>query len=249
MNEPSAQDQAGEMPEKVDRNTIVERYAHLVNRVAYKLLARLPPNIELDDLKSAGVIGLIDAAEKFDPGRSNFRSYAEIRIRGAILDELRALDWVPRTVRQNKTRIERARAALVARLGRPATEDEMAAEMGISAEEYADRAEKAQALRVVSYEDLSADPSEARAFLETVADPDAEDPEEARGEAERRAVLLDAMQQLDERSRLVVGLYYFEDLGLRDIGSILGVTESRISQIHSKAVRDLHVILGGELPD
>ncbi len=224
MSEVQKPAQADDMPETIDRNTVIERYAYLVNKVAYRLLARLPANIELDDLKSAGVIGLIDAAEKFDASKSNFRSYAEIRIRGAILDELRALDWVPRTVRQSKTNIERARRAVTARLGRPATDDELADELGLTPDEF-----------VV----------EDRAFLETVADPQAEDPETTREENERRVVLLDAMQQLDERSRLVVGLYYFEDMSLRDIGSILGVTASRISQIHSKAVRELHGILGG----
>ncbi|MCB9539768.1 MAG: FliA/WhiG family RNA polymerase sigma factor [Myxococcales bacterium] len=245
MSEVQKPAQADDMPETVDRNTVIERYAYLVNKVAYRLLARLPANVELDDLKSAGVIGLIDAAEKFDASKSNFRSYAEIRIRGAILDELRALDWVPRTVRQSKTNIERARRTVTARLGRPATDDELADELGLTPDEFAAKARKAEALRVVSYEDLTADAGEDRGFLETIADPQAEDPETTREENERRAVLLDAMQQLDERSRLVVGLYYFEDMSLRDIGSILGVTESRISQIHSKAVRELHGILGG----
>ncbi len=234
----------------VDRNRVVEQYAYLITKVAYNMIARLPANVEMDDLKSAGVIGLIDAAEKYDPDKSaNFRSYAEIRIRGAMVDELRALDWVPRSVRQKHATIESTRRRLSSELGRPAADKEIADALELSMEEFREMAEKARALAVVSYEDLGTSGEERREFLECVPDPDAADPEEVSEQSGRRRVMLRAIQQLSERQRVVLSLYYFEDLNLKEIGSILGVTESRISQIHSKAVTQLRPILEEMLPE
>lgn len=234
-----------------DRNTVVEQYAYLINKVAYKLIARLPANVELDDLKSAGVIGLIDAAEKYDPERSaNFKSYAEIRIRGAMVDELRALDWVPRSVRQRGANIERARRGLRAELGRLPTEQELAAALELTVEGLREMVQKAHALSVVSYEDLGgASEDERRDFLDCVADPEASTPEDSSERTSRRDRMLDAIQLLGERQRVVLSLYYFEDLNLKEIGSILGVTESRISQIHSKACAQLKPILEEVMAD
>lgn len=232
------------------RNRVVEEYAHLINRVAFKMIARLPPNVEIDDLKSAGVIGLIDAAEKYDPEKStNFRSYAEIRIRGAMVDELRTLDWVPRSVRQRRAQIELAGRTLSGRLGRPATQVEVAEALGLSLNDYRASLEKAHPISLVSYEDLGVGGREQRGFLESVADPQAADPEQASTHSDRRDLLLKAIQQLGERPRVVLSLYYFEDLNLKEIGQILGVTESRISQIHSKSVRQLRPILDAMMAD
>ncbi len=223
---------------------MVEQYAYLINKVAYKLIARLPANVEMDDLKSAGVIGLIDAAEKYDPSKStNFRSYAEIRIRGSMVDELRSLDWVPRSVRQKGASIDQCNRRLTSELGRPATEKELAAGLGIEIGAFRTMAEKARAISVISYEDLGQGGDERRAFLDCVADPEAATPEDSSEEANRRDVMLRAIQCLTERQRVVLSLYYFEDLNLKEIGTILGVTESRISQIHSKAVIQLRPIL------
>ena len=134
-----------------DRNAVVEQFAYRIKKVAYKMISRLPANVELDDLMSAGVIGLIDAAEKYDPEKScNFKSYAEIRIRGAMVDELRSLDWVPRSVRQKGSNIDTVQRELQGRLGRPATPVEVATEMGLSLEEYHLLADKARAVSVVS---------------------------------------------------------------------------------------------------
>lgn len=235
----------------VDRNKVVEQYAYLINKVAYKLISRLPANVEMDDLKSAGVIGLIDAAEKYDPEKSsNFKSYAEIRIRGAMVDELRALDWVPRSVRKKSASIEQAQRVLSRKHGRVATDEEMASHLEMSVEEYRVYAEKAHAVSVVSYEDLgTAAGPDRRDFLDSVADPEAADPETESTEGNRRDMLLRAIQELGERQRVVLSLYYFEDLNLKEIGNILGVTESRISQIHSKSVRQLEPIIGEMLAD
>ncbi len=227
-----------------DRNKVVEQYAYLINKVAYKMIARLPANVELDDLKSAGVIGLIDAAEKYDPEKSsNFKSYAEIRIRGAMVDELRSLDWVPRSVRQKCATINRTSRRLTGRLGRPATNEEIADELQLSVPEFNLMASKARALSVVSYEDLGAAGDDRRDFLDCIADPAATDPEENSQRSNRRSLMLRGIQELSERQRMVLSLYYFEDLNLKEIGTILGVTESRISQIHSKAVIQLRPIL------
>ena len=247
MSETSINPDVDEGEGHLDRNTVVERYAYLVNKVAYKLLSRLPPNVELDDLKSAGVIGLIDAAEKYDSSRSSFRSYAEIRIRGAIIDELRQLDWVPRTVRQSKASIERARLKLVRELGRPATDAELAFELGLTAEEFTSKASRAEAVAVVSVEDLANEPGTDRNFLDTVADPKAPTPEQNSTGNQEKVMMMAAMQRLEERERVVVGLYYFEEMSLREIGTILGVTESRISQIHTKAVRRLRELIEEEI--
>lgn len=230
----------------LERNRVVEQYAYLINKVAYKMIARLPANVEMDDLKSAGVIGLIDAAEKYDPEKSsNFKSYAEIRIRGSMVDELRSLDWVPRSVRQKSACIDLANRQLTARLGRVASDVELAKELGLSITDFRRMAEKARAVSVVSYEDLGGSAGEDRRnFLDCVADPGAASPEETSQKSNRRALMLKAIQKLSERQRVVLSLYYFEDLNLKEIGTILGVTESRISQIHSKAVAQLRPILG-----
>jgi len=234
----------------VERNSIVEQYAYLINKVAYKMIARLPANVEMDDLKSAGVIGLIDAAEKYDPSKnSNFRSYAEIRIRGAMVDELRSLDWVPRSVRQKGASIESMSRRLAGHLGRNPTNDEIAEGLGLSLEEFRVLAQKARPLSVVSYEDLGPRGDERRGFLESLADPEAANPEECSQNSNRRALMLKALQQLSERQRVVLSLYYFEDLNLKEIGNILGVTESRISQIHSKSVALLRPLLAEMLTE
>lgn len=228
-----------------NRNAVVEQYAYLIKKVAYKIIARLPANVEMDDLMSAGVIGLIDAAEKFDPEKSkNFKSYAEIRIRGAMIDELRSLDWVPRSVRQKGANIESVAHDLAGRYGRPATHAEVAYEMGIELSEFHALAERARAVSVVSYEDLGAGNAEdKRDFLACVADPNAADPEHYSEKSNEREFMMKAIQKLPKRQRVVLLLYYFEDLNLKEIGSILGVTESRISQIHSAAVAQLRAIL------
>ena len=234
-------------PAILDRNKVVEQYAHLIKKVAYKMIARLPANVEMDDLMSAGVIGLIDAAEKYDPEKScNFKSYAEIRIRGAMVDELRSLDWVPRSVRQKGASIDVVARELQGKLGRPATELEIATEMGLTLEEFQDLTDKARAVSVVSFEDLGVGGSEdKRDFLDSVGDPEASDPAQSTELNDERDVMMRAIQSLPERQRVVLTLYYFEDMNLKEIGSLLGVTESRISQIHSAAVAQLRPLLEG----
>lgn len=235
------------IPNNLDRNKVVEQYAHLIKKVAYRMIARLPANVEMDDLMSAGVIGLIDAAEKYDPEKScNFKSYAEIRIRGAMVDELRSLDWVPRSVRQKGASIDVVARELQGKLGRPATELEVAAEMGLTLEEFQDLSDKARAVSVVSFEDLGVSGTEdKRDFLESVGDPEALDPAQNSEVNDEHDTMMRAIQMLPDRQRVVLTLYYFEDMNLKEIGSLLGVTESRISQIHSAAVAQLRPLLEG----
>ena len=248
QREPGATRRHEVVAQRVDRNAVVEEYAHLIKKVAYKLIARLPANVELDDLMSAGVIGLIDAAEKYDPEKSrNFRGYAEIRIRGAMLDELRALDWVPRSVRQRCAAIDSVSGELTRRLGRRPSDIEIAEEMDISVPDFRELAERARPVTVVSYEDVGSHDGEER--RDCVADPNAVDPEDVSEQCSGRRRMMRAIQRLPPRKRVVLTLYYYEDLNLREIGSILGVTESRISQIHSAAVGQLREILDEMPPD
>ncbi len=234
-----------EIVQAFDRNAVVEQYAYLIKKVAYRMISRLPANVEMDDLMSSGVLGLIDAADKYDSEKScNFKSYAEIRIRGAMVDDLRAVDWVPRSVRQKSASIEHVSRELAGKLGRAATDVEIAAELGLSLEELRVLTDKARAVSVVSYEDLGVGAAEdKRDFLDGVSDPEALDPEQTTEQSDERAFIMKALHSLPERQRVVLSLYYFEDMNLKEIGGLLGVTESRISQIHSAAVAQLRPIL------
>lgn len=229
----------------VSRDDLLAEYAPLVRRVAYKLAARLPNSVEIDDLTSSGVIGLIDAIEKFDPAKSNnFRSYAEIRIRGAILDELRHLDWVPRSVRKRAHEIEETYLRLERETDKTPTELDVAEDLGLSLEDFHALADRVKPMTIVSFEDLSlGGSSEPRNVLACMRDDSAPDPHALMVLARLRDGLTDALDELPEKQRLVLSLYYFEDLNLKEIGRILGVTESRISQVHSTAVLQLRANL------
>jgi RNA polymerase sigma factor FliA len=200
----------------------------------------LPAHVEEADLISYGLIGLINAIERFDPEREiKFETYAIPRIRGAIIDELRALDWVPRSVRARAREIERANASLEAQLGRAPSEEEMADHLGLSVGEFRDALLGIANSSVLALDDLwsFADPEGGQiSVLEVIRDPNAADPEAEAQTAELKDRLADAIESLPERERLVVALYYYESLTLREIGEILGVTESRVSQLHTKAV-------------
>jgi len=229
----------------VSRDELLEEYAPLVRRVAYKLAARLPHSVEIDDLMSSGVIGLIDAIEKFDPTKStNFRSYAEIRIRGAILDELRHLDWVPRSVRKRANEIEQTYVRLERDSEEPVTERHVAKELGLSLTDFHALADRVKPMTIVSFEDLNlGGASEPRNVLGCMRDDNSPDPHGLMVLARLRDGLADSLDALPEKQRLVLSLYYFEDLNLKEIGRILGVTESRISQLHSMAVLQLRANL------
>jgi RNA polymerase sigma factor for flagellar operon FliA len=236
---------AGRLSDPAQRNAIISEYVPLIKRVAYKIALRLPPSIEVDDLVSAGVLGLMDAIGKYDIKKSpSFKSYAEIRIRGAILDELRNLDWVPRSVRQKTTEIDRTTRRLEQQLGRPADADEIAKEMGMEVGEFQVLVGKTRPLSIVSFEDLGFQAAnERRNFMECLEDKKARNPYLQVQVQRIRDIIRETVNVLPEKQRIVITLYYFEDLNLKEIGEVLEVTESRVSQLHSQAAKTLKLRL------
>jgi len=220
------------------RDDIIKEYAPLIKFVALKMASRLPPNIEVDDLISCGVIGLMDAMEKFDPKRDNkFKTYAEFRIRGAILDELRAQDWVPRSVREKSKQLEKAYTELESKLGRMASDEEMSAHLKISLEEFHDLLNRVKSVSLLNIDEQETFNKNDKKLLNTAVTSDQTDnPFFLVYGGDAKEKLKEAILSLPEKHRLVLSLYYYEDLNLKEIGKILNVTESRISQIHTQAI-------------
>jgi RNA polymerase sigma factor for flagellar operon FliA len=232
-----------------ERDEILRRYLPLVRRVVQRLAIRKPPHIELDDLVSWGIVGLLDAIEKYDPAKEAlFSTYAQFRIRGAILDHLRSLDWVPRSVRQKAGLIEKVSHELEGRLGRPPGEEEIARELEMTLTEYHDLLGKVGEMTLFSLEDLGFGNGEGR-FGPDKEDEEAEaDPLRALLSQERVHLVADAIGRLPEREKLIVSLYYNEDLTMKEVGGVLGLTESRVSQLHSQAMLRLKRYLLARLP-
>lgn len=229
------------------RDKLILNYSPLVKYVAGRLSSNLPQSVETADLISYGVFGLIDAIEKFNPERGiKFETYAIARIKGAIIDELRALDWVPRSVRARAREIEAAYVTLENRLKRNPSDSEVAAEIGISERELQESLTKLSYTSVVSFEELWAgnpDHEERGQGAASIKDENAEDPSAAFEGIEVKEILASAIERLPEREKVVVALYYYEGLTLKEIGAVLGVTESRVSQLHTKAVLRLRARL------
>jgi len=234
----------------VAREQLVVAYSPLVKYVAGRMSSGLPAHVEEADLISYGLIGLINAIERFEPDRDiKFETYAITRVKGAIIDELRALDWVPRSVRARARQIERAHGKLEHRLHRTPTDEEMARELGLTIDEFQESLLKISTSTVVALDELWAvgDASgDQVSLLDTLHDPDAPDPEKLLDAAELRERLAAAIAALPDREKLVISLYYYENLTLREIGEVLGVTESRVSQMHTKAVLRLKSRLQGD---
>jgi RNA polymerase sigma factor for flagellar operon FliA len=232
------------------RERLILHYSPLVKYVAGRVGVGLPPNIEQSDLVSYGIFGLIDAIEKFDITRAiKFETYAISRIKGAIIDELRAVDWVPRSVRYKAREVERAYAALEAKLHRTPTEPEIAAELRITLEELHAVFSQVSFVNVVALDELlnSGDQSGGKlALVDTLEDVKAEDPVASFESEETKYLLAKAINMLPEREKIVVTLYYYENLTLAEIGQVLGVTESRICQMHTKAVLQLRAKLADQ---
>ena len=231
---------AYEQTQEAEAKTIaVEQYAYLVKRIAQHMIARMPANVQLDDLIQAGMIGLLEAAQKYDGEKgASFETYAGIRIRGAIVDEMRRGDWVPRSVHRNSRRIMDAMSAVEHRSGRDATDAELAEELGVSLDEYHIMANDAAAGRLFSYEETLEDDESSFSLLE---DHDAGfgSPAEHVQQNAMRLALAESIDSLPEREKLVLSLYYDEEMNLKEIGLVLGVSESRVSQIHSQAAMRL----------
>ena len=233
---------------KGDRDRLILTYAPLVKYVAGRLGSGLPAHVDEGDLVSYGLLGLIGAIERYDPDRDiKFETYAISRIRGSIIDELRALDWVPRSVRSRAREIERAIAALEAKHGRAPTDDEIAARVGITLEELEESLNDIARSSIAALDELWTVSGEGDqvSLLDTLEDPESVRPADALDETELREILGDAISRLPEREKLVITLYYYEELTLREIGEVLGVTESRVSQLHTKAILRLKARLAG----
>jgi RNA polymerase sigma factor for flagellar operon FliA len=227
------------------KDEIIIEYAPLIKYIAQKIAARLPSNIELDDLISCGVIGLMDAIEKFDPTRDNkFKTYAEFRIRGSILDELRAQDWVPRSVREKAKLVERTYARLEGNLGRPATDEEMSKELNMSQNEFYDLLNKAKSISLLNIDDSATfNRGDKRLMANLMENSRSSNPFNAVSFKNSRDKIKEGIKSLAEKQRLVLSLYYYEDLNLKEIGQVLDVTESRVSQLHTQAIMKLRIKL------
>lgn len=232
------------------REELILEHTPLIRFVAGRIAMRLPAHVSLDDLMSAGVLGLIDAVDKFDTKKKvKFKTYAEFRIRGAILDELRAMDWVPRSIRKKSTQLEKVYNRLQTTLGRAASDEEMAAELGVSLEEFFRLLDEVKGVNLLSIDDQDSPLQnlDTDQVMEALGKKDTDDPLAMLGLVELRSQVAQAISGLPEKEKLVVSLYYYDELTMREIGEVLGYTESRISQMHTKAVLRLRARLRGIL--
>ncbi|MFC5289367.1 FliA/WhiG family RNA polymerase sigma factor [Actinokineospora guangxiensis] len=226
------------------RDRLVLHYAPLVKYVAGRVGTGLPAHVDVSDLIQSGIFGLVDAIEKFEPERGlKFETYAMQRIRGAILDDLRAQDWVPRTVRGRAREIERAMERLGGKLQRTPTDAELADELGLSLHELREVYAQLQLTSVVALDELAAAGRGSTSLADILEDERADDPVATLVDQDNRRQLAAAIGKLAERDRIVVTLYYFENLTLAEIGRVLGVTESRVCQLHTRAVLRLRAKL------
>ena len=219
-------------------NALVQQYLPLVRSAMGRLAMTLPEHVDQDDLHSAGLVGLLQALRNYDPAcGSSFESYARVRVRGAMLDELRRMDWVPRTVHEKARRLQEVISMLEQRLGRTPTEDQVAGELKMSVSEYGELLDELRPAAFVCLDaTCSADGSDGGNLYEIVADPSDSNPVEEVSRRELKRVILDRLKQLPEMQRKVLALYYGEDLHLREIAEAFGLTESRICQIHAQAI-------------
>ncbi|MBE7439569.1 MAG: RNA polymerase sigma factor WhiG [Spirochaetales bacterium] len=224
------------------RDYLAEKYAPLVKYVAGKVAIGMPQNVEFDDLVSYGSFGLLDAIEKFDPERDiKFKTYAMTRIRGAIFDELRSIDWIPRSIRQKAKQIEQIIGMLENKLGHTVEDEDIANELGISVPELNDILTKISGTSIISLNDIwyLGDDNDEVSFMETLESPANLNPDSLIEKEEIKGVIVEAIKTLPDKEKKVIVLYYYEDLTLKEIGEVLEVTESRISQLHTKAIMRL----------
>ena len=226
------------------REQIIIEYAPLVKLVAGRLSMYLGYNVEYEDLVSYGIFGLIDAIDKFDYGKNvKFETYASLRIRGAILDQIRKMDWIPRSVRQKQKKIDMTMSKLEAEYGRPATDEEIAKELDITVDELDTWNGQTKISNIISLEDFIEQGSEIR--MDASHNSQFEQPEKIVEKSELALMLEKALDELTEKEKSVVLFYYYEDLSLKEISKVLGVSESRVSQLHTKAIQKMKKHLGG----
>ncbi len=230
---------------QINKDQLIQRYAPLVKRVACHLMARLPASVQVDDLVQNGMLGLLDAIGRFETALGGqFEVYAMQRIRGAMLDGLRENDWLPRSLRRDCRRIEQAIAQLEQQHGRAPTETELAEALDVSLAEYQKMLQDARGHQLVYLEDLVVE--EGEDFLECHLVADGADPLRQLEDANLRRALVQGIEMLPEREKLMMALYYEQDLNLREIGEVMGVTESRVCQLHSQAVMRLRARILGQ---
>lgn len=219
------------------KDSLIMKYASFVKYVAGRIAVNLPSNVEFDDLVSYGILGLIDAIDKYDTARNvKFKTYAKTRIRGAIFDELRLLDWTPRSIRQKARKLEKAYAKLEGKLGRDATDEEIAEFLKIDISELHKLFDETKKSLLLSLDEIFYDDEEGSSRFDFVENQKSDNPQLKIEEAEAKRILADAISKLSERERMVITLYYYEDLTSKEIGKILGVSDSRVSQLHTKAI-------------
>jgi RNA polymerase sigma factor for flagellar operon FliA len=245
-----AKELSNEIPPTLKEQIVLD-HTPLIRYIVNRIAIRLPSHIDLDDLHNTGVIGLMDAIDKYDPDKNcKFKTYAEFRIKGAILDQLRSLDWVPRSVRQKSRRLERAYGEVEQRLGRTASEDEVADSLGIQIDKFHELLNQVRGISLVNLEEIrgtNADGDRSGTFADIVEDVHSENPFASLKLTESKQMIADTIGTLPEKERLVISLYYYEDLNMKEIGAILGITESRVCQIHTKSVLRLRAKLKGLL--
>lgn len=221
-----------------DKDAVIQAHLPLVKRIAYHLMSRLPASVEADDLIQAGLIGLLDAVERFDDSQgAHFETYATQRVRGAMLDELRDADWASRTLRKASRQIENAIHVLQQRLQRPPTEQEIAGQLDMNINDYFDLLNETRGAQLVYYEDLYGADNED--FLERFVDELAAGPFEMLSDQNFKKALTQAVVELPDREKMLMGMYYEQEMNFKEIGAILGVSESRVCQLHGQAVARL----------
>jgi RNA polymerase sigma factor for flagellar operon FliA len=236
----------------MNRDELILKYAPLIKYIAHRLAMRLPPHISTEVLISAGVIGLMDALNKYDPTKKvQFKTYAEFRIRGAMLDELRSLDWVPRSIRQKAAQLEKIHLTLERKRGGPVDDEEVAKELGLTLEGYFDLITEVKGISLLDLEGLRYQIPQFvdDSFLTLLIDEKGNDPFHLLSLDELKKILARAIDELSPKEKTVISLYYYEEMNLKEIGAVLGFTESRICQIHTKAIIKLRAKIKSYLCD
>jgi RNA polymerase sigma factor for flagellar operon FliA len=232
-----------------EREALILEHLSLIRHVAHRVATRLPSSVEIGDLVNAGVIGLLDAVDKFEPERGvKFKTYAELRVRGAIIDSLRDLDWAPRSLRRRSRDLERVYGELEQQLGRAATDEEVSKALGQNLAEFHELLDQLNGLNIGSFDD-SFQQDESETFINYYPDDGQNDPHIQFEAVELNTIMTDAIDALPEKERMVLTLYYYEEMTMKEIGSILGVNESRVSQLHSKATLRLRSRLRRTIPN
>jgi len=227
---------------KADKNSLLTEHMPLVKRLAHQMKAKLPPSVEVDDLVQAGMMGLLDAINRYEENHgAQFETYAVLRIRGAMLDELRSSDWMPRSTRANMRKVEQAMATLQQQLGRPPSESEVAKSLKLSLGDYQELLGDSGGHQLVYFEDFHQEDGND-SFLDRYAVDD-DDPLKSLLDTDFRQAVIDAIDALPPREKMLMGLYYEEELNLKEIGAVMGVSESRVSQLHTQAVARLRTYL------